>query len=86
MNEEDYNFRPHSEGPQYTGSDFQNQGNRQITTTYSGQEADYLTFDRNRFRRGQEGFYNNPDDMPGYTEEDDLLENGLPLSSGLNQA
>ena len=47
-------------------------------TTYSGKEVDYLTFDRNRFRWGQERFYNNPDDVPGYTEEDGLLENGLP--------
>ena len=86
MNEEDYNFRPYSEGPQYTGSDFQNQGNRQIMTTYSGKEGDYLTFDRNRLRGGQEGLYNNRDDVPGYSEEDALLESGLPLTSGLNQA
>jgi len=84
MNEEDNNFRPYSEGPQYTGSDFKNQGNRQIMTTYSGQEGDFLTFDRNRLRGGQEGFYNNLDDVPGYTEEDVILENGLPMTSGLN--
>lgn len=72
MNEEDYNFRPYSEGPQYTGSDFQNQGNRQIMTTHSGQEGDYLTFDRNHLRGRQDAFFNNPDDVPGYTEVDGL--------------
>jgi hypothetical protein len=55
-------------------------------TTYSGHEGDYLTFDRNRLRGVQEGFYNNPDYVPGYTEEDGLLENGHPLIYGLNHA
>lgn len=55
-------------------------------TTYSGKEGDYLTFDRNHLRGGQERLYNNRDDVPGYSEEDALLESGLPLTSGLNQA
>ena len=39
-------------------------------TTHSGQEGDYLTFDRNRLRSRQEEYFNNPDDVPGYTEDD----------------
>lgn len=77
MNEdEEYGFRQISEAPQY----YDQYGNPQIMNTYSGQEGEYLTFDRNRNRAGYNERF---DDPPAYTDEDLMINDAFTLTSGV---